>query len=95
MNRGWDTSKYPPKFLVTLCQVKVIYGHEVKKAKLMLLVFGSVVHVFGHIFAKTQKHDPRALIGLPKSGKFENRKTADISVNSVDASELRLYRSFA
>ena len=46
MNRVWDTSKYPPKSFVTLCQVKVIQGHEAKKVQFKILVLGVVIHVF-------------------------------------------------
>ena len=34
MDRVLDTSKYPSKPFVTLCQVKVIKGHEMKNDKL-------------------------------------------------------------
>ena len=39
MSRVWDTSKYPPKTFVTLCQVKVIQCHEVKKGQIQNLGF--------------------------------------------------------
>ena len=34
MDKVGDTSKYPPKPLMTLCQVTAIHGHDVKQAKL-------------------------------------------------------------
>ena len=34
MDRAWDTSKYPAKHFVTLCQVKVIQGHEIEKGQI-------------------------------------------------------------
>ena len=46
MDRVWDTSKYPPKTFVTLCQVKVIQGQEVKKVKFNIWGLGGVMHVF-------------------------------------------------
>ena len=46
MNRVRDTSKYPPKPFVTLCQVKVIQGHEAKGVKFKILDLGGVIHVF-------------------------------------------------
>ena len=39
MDRIWDTSKYPHKLIMTLCQSKVIQGHE-EKVKIKML--GSV-----------------------------------------------------
>ena len=39
MDRVWDTSKYPPKPFVTLCEVKVIQGDEVKKVKFKFFVW--------------------------------------------------------
>ena len=46
MYRVWDTPKYLPKPLVTLFQVKVIEGHEVKKGKFEVLGLGGVIRVF-------------------------------------------------
>ena len=40
MDRVWDTSKYPTKPFVTLCQVKVINGHEAKKDEIENFGFG-------------------------------------------------------
>ena len=55
MNRIWDTSKCPPKHFVTLCQVKVIQGHEVKKVNFKILGLGGVIHVFRSDFRQELK----------------------------------------
>ena len=54
MDRVWNTSKFPPKPWVTLCQIKVIQGHEVKKIKFKILSLdGVIVYLFlGQIFLK-------------------------------------------
>ena len=31
MDRVWDTSKYPPKSVMTFCQMKVIKGQNFEK----------------------------------------------------------------
>ena len=55
MDRVWGTSKYPPKPFVTLCQVKVNHGHEVKKIKFKILGLGGVMHVFRSDFRQERK----------------------------------------
>ena len=37
MNSIWDTSRYPPKHLMTSCQVKITRRHEFKKVKMEIL----------------------------------------------------------
>ena len=34
MGRVWDTSKFSPKPFVTLCQINVIQGREVKEGEI-------------------------------------------------------------
>ena len=55
MDRVWDTPKYPPKPFVTLCKVKIIQGHEVKKVKFIILGFRGVIHVFRSDFLQEPK----------------------------------------
>ena len=52
MDRVWTTSKYwtTTKSFATLCQVKVIQGHDVKKVILKKLCLGDVIHVFNSDF---------------------------------------------
>ena len=83
MDRIWDTSKCPPKPFVTLCEVKVIQGHEVKKVKLKVLGSSSVIHVFRSDFRQEQKKVPEYFYSGPNRTKFEKRTNADILVNSV------------
>ena len=45
MDRVWDTSKNPSRPFVTLCQIKDIQSHEVKKVKFNILSLGYVTHV--------------------------------------------------
>ena len=55
MGRVWDTSKYPPKSFVTLCQMRGIQGHKVKKVKFKILSLGGVLHIFGSDFRQEHK----------------------------------------
>ena len=55
MDRVCDTSKYPPKPFVTLCKVKVIQGHEVKKVKFKIFGLGGVIHLFRPDFRQERK----------------------------------------
>ena len=54
MGRAWDTS-YLPKPLMTLCQVKVIRGDEVKMVKLKMSGLTGVIMFLGQFFAKSAK----------------------------------------
>ena len=58
MDRVWDTSKYPPKPFVTLCQIKVIQGQEIEKVKLIIVGLGGVMHVFRSDFRQEYKKLP-------------------------------------
>ena len=64
MDRVWDTSKYHPKPFVTLCQVNVIQGQEVKKWHLKLWVWVVWYMFLGQIFVKNAKNDPRTIFEL-------------------------------
>ena len=76
MDRVWDTSKYRPRPFVTLCQVKVIQGHEVNKVKYKNLGLGGVTHVFRSDFRQERKNDRRNFFERPNRTKTENQKTA-------------------
>ena len=68
MYRVWDTSKYPPKPFVTLRQVKVIQGHQVKKAKYKILGFVCCdIYIFWSDFRQERKYDPLTSFERPKS----------------------------
>ena len=70
MDRVWNASKYPLKPFETLCKIKVIQGHGVKKAKFKVLGLGGVIHVFRSDFRHERKNDPRILFERPKSNKI-------------------------
>ena len=57
----WDTYKCPPKLFMTLCQVKVIHGREVKNVKFKISGLGGVIHVFRSDFHEERKKDPITL----------------------------------
>ena len=63
-----------PQAFCTLCQVKVIQGHEVINVKLKILGLGGVIHVFRSYFRQELKNDPRTLFERPNRTKLENRK---------------------
>ena len=69
MNRVWDTSKYvSPKSLVTLCQMKGIQDHNVKKVKFKILSLGGVIHFFGSdVRQERKKNNPGTPSEWPKS----------------------------
>ena len=55
MDRVWDNFKYPPKPFVTLCQVKVIQGHEVKRVQIQNFGFGWCDTFFRSDFRQERK----------------------------------------
>ena len=83
MDRVWDTSKYPPKPLVTLCQVKFIQVTRSKKVKFKILDLDGVIHVFKSDFPQEPKNDQKRFLNGSNRTKFENRKVAEILVNSI------------
>ena len=84
MDRVYDTSKYPPKPFVTLCQSQVIQSPEVKNRQISNFEFGWPNTCFWVRFlSRTQKTIIRMLFERPKSDKIENRRNAEIIVNSV------------
>ena len=54
------------KPFVTLCQIKVIQGHEVKKVKFKVLGLGGVMRVFRLDFQDC-KNDPKTLFETAKT----------------------------
>ena len=61
MNQVWDASKYAPKPLMTLCQVKVIRITAVtasEKVKITILASGSAIYGFWSDFRKERENDP-------------------------------------
>ena len=50
-----DNFKDPPKYFVSLCQFKVIQGHEVKKSNSKFWVWVVWYIFLGKIWRKTQK----------------------------------------
>ena len=71
MDRVWDTFKYPPKPSVTLCQIKVTRGHEVKKVKFKILSFGDVIHIFGSDFRQKCKKTLEHFLNGPNRTKMK------------------------
>ena len=61
MDSVTDICKYHFLCFVTIIQVKVISGHQVKKVKQLRCMFS------GQIFAKNAKNDPKALFEASKS----------------------------
>ena len=70
MDRVWDTSWYPPKPFVTLCQVKLIQGHEIKKVKFKIGGLVGMMHAFRSDFRAERKHDHWTLFEQPKPDKI-------------------------
>ena len=92
MDRVWDTFKYPPKSFVSLCQViqdheahpRFIQDHEVKKGQIKNFEFGWCDTCFQVKFSsRTQKLTLEYFLNGPNRTKSENRKMAEILVNSV------------
>ena len=66
MDRICDTSRYPLKPFTTLCQNKVIQGHEVKKVKIKILGSGGVMQAAESDFHQERKNGTRKLFEWPK-----------------------------
>ena len=72
MGRVWkqSASKYSARSLMTICQVKVLRGHEVKNSQMKYRVWRCDRHVFlGQFFVDSAKSDERALFVASKPGK--------------------------
>ena len=68
-----DICKYHFLCFVTITQVKVISGHQVKKVKQTKNRVLELRYMFlGQIFAKNAKNDPEALFEASKSVKKQN-----------------------
>ena len=69
MDSVTDICKYHFRCFVTIIQVKVISGHQVKKVKQKIRVLELQYMFLGHIFAKNAKNDPETLFEASKSVK--------------------------
>ena len=67
-----DIRKYHFLCFVTIIQVKVISGHQVKKVKQKNRDLELRYIFIGHIFAKNAKNDPKTLFEASKSVKKQN-----------------------
>ena len=89
MDSATDICKYHSLWFVTIIQVKVILGHQVKKDKQKNLDL-ELRHMFlGQIFAKNLKNDPKTLFEASKSvnSKSDNWsyfKTASVAAIPVN-----------
>ena len=68
-----DICKYHFLCFMTIIQVKVISGHQVKKVKQIFFSwFRAAIHVLGQILAKNAKNDPKTLFEASKSVKKQS-----------------------
>ena len=73
MDSVTDICKYHLLCFVTIIQVKVISGHQVKKVKQFFFRDLELQYMFlGQIFAKNAKHDPKTLFEASKSVKKQS-----------------------
>ena len=73
MDSVTDICKYHFLCFVTIIQVKVISGHQVKKVKQFFFRNLELRYMFlGEIFAKNTKNDPKTLFEASKSVKKQN-----------------------
>ena len=73
MNSVTDICKYHFLCFVTIIQVKVISGHQVKKVKRKKIRDLELRYLFlGQIFATNAKNDPKTLSEASKSVKKQN-----------------------
>ena len=66
MDRAWNSSRYPPKPMVTSCQVKITRGYEFRKVKLKILVLGGVIHAVAIFFHGERKNGSKIRFKRPK-----------------------------
>ena len=79
MDHVWDTSKCPPKHFVTLCQLRAIQGHEVKKDQIYNFRFGQCDTCFQVTFSsRAQRMTLEHFLNGPNRTIFENLKITDI-----------------
>ena len=84
MDSVTDICKYHFLCFVTMIQVKVISGHQVKKVKQFFFRDLELRYMFlGQIFAKNAKNDPKTLFEASKSVKKKIRKITVKSRNDV------------
>ena len=70
MNSVSDICKYHLLCFVTIMEVNVISGHQVKKVKQKIICDLELRYMFlGQIFAKNAKNDPKTLFEASKSVK--------------------------
>ena len=75
MDSVTDICKYHFLCFVTIIQVKVISGHQVKKGQAKNFRGLELRYLFlGQIFAKNAKNDPKTLFEASKSVKKQNSK---------------------
>ena len=72
MDSVTDICKYHFLCFLTIIQVKVISGHQVKKVKQKMSWFRAGYMFIGQIFAKNAKNDPKTLFEASKSAKKQN-----------------------
>ena len=83
MDSVTDICKYHFLCFVTIIQVKVISGHQVKKVKQKNRDLELRYMFLGQIFAKNAKNNPKTLFEASKSVKNKIRKITVKSRNDV------------
>ena len=69
MDSVTDICKYHFLCFVTIIQVKVISGHQVKKGQIKKSGFRAAIHVFRSSFRKERENDPKTPFEASKSMK--------------------------
>ena len=67
MDSATDICKYHFLCFVTIIQVKVISGHQVKKRQIKKSGFRAAIHVFGSNFRKERENEPKTPFEASKS----------------------------
>ena len=83
MDSVTDICKYHFLWFVTIIQVKVISGHQVKKVKQKIRDLELRYMFFGHIFAKNAKMTPKHFLKRQNRSKNKIRKIMVKSRNDV------------
>ena len=79
VGRVWDTSKYPPKPFVNLCQIKVFQGHQVKRSNLVIWFRFCDRTFLGDISVKNAKNDSITFLTDQTDQSLRIGKNTDIS----------------
>ena len=71
--------------LLISCQVKVIWGHEIKKVEMHVLNLGDVMHVFRSVLCKKKraKKTLQHVLNDPNRIKIENRRMPQLNGTRV------------